>query len=98
MAEWALTKCPHCKGIVDIKNSTYVSKLVTQLKTLREEYSLAIKNNHKIHTCKNGVIQSLHKKIGLIIKLMDENQIEEFKKINKSCRDELKHWKRKFLE
>ena len=97
MASWAETKCPHCKKVVNIKNSKYVQRLITQLKTIKEQYAMAIKNSHNVHLSKNGEIQSLHKKIGLMLELMNEEQIKKFREINKPCREEVKRWEKRLF-
>ncbi len=98
MAKWPQTKCPHCKGIVDIQDSTYVQRLIVQLKTLREQHAIAIKNSRNVHSGKNGIIQSLHKKVGFMLGLMNEGQLKKFREINKSFRDEEKRWKKELLK
>ncbi len=90
-----ITNCKKCGEIVNIMNTSYVQGLITRIKTQKENYALQSHAMRKLHLCKNGTIQALHKKIGLMLDMMNEDQIEKFKKINKSCDEEVKQWKRK---
>jgi len=87
-------KCPECKKVVSIENCKWAERILTTLKTIRDinkDLSINLMNTRMM---KNGVIQKMHKLVGQLLELMNEEQIEEAKKINQVMRDEIKKFEK----
>jgi len=87
-------KCPNCKKVVSISNCKWAERILTLLKTVREineNLSITLMNTRM---SKNGTIQRLHKLVGQLLDLMDEDQRKKAKKINQVMRDEIKKWEK----
>ena len=85
-----IAKCENCGKDTDISNSSFLQKLLVQLKTEKERNKLFGEKVRRIHLSKNGQIQSMHRKIGAFMKLMTPEQKKKARKINQSFRDELR--------
>lgn len=87
-------KCPGCNKVVSISNSRWADGMVTTLRTLRDinkDTSTKLMNTRMI---KNGVIQSMHKLVGQLLELMNEEQRKQAKEINQAMKDEIKKWEK----
>ena len=86
--------CPECKKVVTIGNCKWAERILTTLKTIRDiNKDLAI-NLRNTRMAKNGVIQKMHKLVGQLLELMDEEQLKKAKKINQAMKDEIKKWEK----
>lgn len=87
-------KCPECKKVISIGNCKWSERILTTLRTLRDinkGLSITLMN---VRMSKNGVIQKLHKQVGQLLELMNDEQLEKAKKINQAMRDEIKKWEK----
>jgi len=87
-------KCPECKKVVSIGECRWSENILTILKTIRDinkDLSITLMN---VRMSKNGIIQKLHKQVGQLLELMNEEQLKEAKKINQAMRDEIKKWEK----
>ncbi len=87
-------KCPECKKVISISECRWVEGILTTLRTLRDvnkENSTKIMN---VRMSKNGIIQKLHKQVGQLLELMNEEQRKKAKEINQAMRDENKKWEK----
>ncbi len=85
-------KCPECNKVVPIDNCRWIEGVLTTLRTFRDmnkEHSINLMN---IRMSKNGIIQKMHKLVGQLLELMDEDQLKKAKEINQVMRDEIKTW------
>lgn len=88
-------KCPNCKKVVPISDCKWAERILTILKTVREwneNISITLRN---VRMNKNGTIQRMHKLIGQLLRLMNEDQLKEAKEINQVMKDEIKMWEKK---
>lgn len=83
-------KCLHCGEVTDIQLSSCYRQLVSKNKTLSELNKIKNDNFHKWMNIKNGQIQVMHKMVGQLINLLDENQKIKAKKITQEMRDLIK--------
>lgn len=87
-------KCPKCGEVVSISNCKWAERVLTILRTIRDinkDLSTTLINSRM---SKNGTIQKLHKLVGQLLELMDEDQLKKAKKINQVMRDEIKKWEK----
>ena len=87
-------KCPKCNEVVSIGECKWVERILTTLRTLKDinkDLSITIRN---VRMSKNGIIQKLHKQVGQLLELMNEEQLKEAKEINQAMRDEIKKWEK----
>ena len=83
-------KCQHCGEVTDIQLSSCYRQLVSKNKTLSELNKTYLKSFHRWMNIKNGQIQAMHKVVGQLINLLDDNQKIEAKKITQEMRDLIK--------
>lgn len=88
-------KCPKCNEVISISNSRWAERVLTILRTIRDINKDLSKKLIDVRMSKNGVIQKLHKQVGQLLELMNENQLEKAKEINQVMRDEIKMWEKK---
>ena len=82
--------CLHCGKVTDIQMSGCYRQLVSKNKTLSELNKTYLKSSHKWMNIKNGQIQAIHKVVGQLINLLDDNQKIKAKKITQEMRDLIK--------
>lgn len=87
--------CPECKKVVSIGNCSWAERIITTLRTMRDINKSLSTNLMDTRMIKNGTIQKMHKLVGQLLDLMDEDQLKEAKKINQIMRDEIKMWEKK---
>ena len=87
-------KCPECEKVISIRGCRWAEGLLTTLRTLRDINKEHLTDLMNVRMSKNGVIQKLHKQVGQLLELMDEEQLEKAKKINQAIRDEIKKWEK----
>jgi len=92
------TKCKKCGEIINIKETDDFNNLVVQHKTAKENLKLITLSKNKLHKCKNGQIQVLHRIIGELYKVMTTEQIEKLKGTNQRMREELKKCEKEMLK
>jgi len=86
--------CPECKKVVSIGECKWSEGILTTLRTIRDinrDLSITLMN---VRMSKNGVIQRMHKLVGQLLELMNEEQLIKAKKINQEMRDEIKKWEK----
>jgi len=86
--------CPECKKVVSISKCNWVERILTTLRTIRDinkDLSITLRNTRM---SKNGTIQKMHKLVGQLLELMDEDQLKKAKDINKVMKDEIKKWEK----
>jgi len=89
-----IMKCPECNKVISISECKWVEKHLTLLKTLRDinkDSSITLLN---VRMSKNGVIQKMHKLVGQLLELMNDEQRKKAKEINQEMRDEIKKWEK----
>lgn len=87
--------CPECKKVVSISNCSWAERIITTLKTIQDmNKSLSI-NLMNTRMVKNGTIQKMHKLVGQLLNLMEEDQLKKAKEINQLMKDEIKMWEKK---
>ncbi len=86
--------CPECKKVVSIGNCSWVERNLTILKTIRDTNKSLSNDLINIRMSKNGIIQKMHKLVGQLLELMNEEQLKKAKKINQVMKDEIKKWEK----
>jgi len=87
-------KCPECKKVVSIGECRWSENILTTLRTIRDinkDLSIQLMNTRM---SKNGTIQKMHKLVGQLLELMNEEQLKKSKEINQVMRDEIKKWEK----
>jgi len=88
-------KCPKCNKVISIGGCKWVERVLTTLKTIKEINNDLSKKLVDVRISKNGVIQKMHKLVGQLLDLMNEDQLKEAKKINQVMKDEIKKWEKR---
>ena len=86
--------CPECKKVVSISECTWAERMLTIQRTLRDINKGLSKELLDVRMSKNGIIQKLHKQVGQLLELMDDEQLIKAKKINQEMRDEIKKYEK----
>ena len=87
-------KCPNCKEVVSIRDCKWVDRVSTTLKTIKELNSILSKKIVNVSMSKNGTIQKMHKLVGQLFDLMDDDQLKKAKEINLVMKEEIKRWEK----
>ena len=87
-------KCPECNKVVPISNCKWASGILTTLRTIRDMNKDLSTNLMNVRMSKNGVIQKMHKLVGQLLELMNDEQLVKAKKINQEMKDEIKKWEK----
>lgn len=87
-------KCPKCKEVVSVAKCKWAERVLTILKTVREMNKLSTTTLMNVRMSKNGTIQRMHKQIGQLCDLMNEEQLKKAREINQAMRDEIKKWEK----
>jgi len=88
--------CQECGKVTDIQLSGDFRNLISQNKTLKDNIRVKDKSLEKILREKNGIIQVLNKSMFQLIRIMNEEQKKEAKKINQSIREYIKTAEKKW--
>lgn len=86
--------CLECKKVVTIGDCKWAERILTILRTIRDinkDLSITLTN---VRMSKNGIIQRMHKLVGQLLELMNDEQLIKAKKINQEMRDEIKKWEK----
>ncbi len=85
-----MTKCRNCNHQINITMTGTVQKLITQLKSQREDIAECIEKCMKIRLQKNGMIQAMHKAFAKVLddvcdkdREMVMKHLKEVTKVNK---------------
>lgn len=87
-------RCQHCGEITNISLGHDWRQIVGKYKTLKELLAFERLNIQRIANLKNCQIESMHKTIAQIIRLLDEKQKKKAKKINQEMREYIKKAKK----
>ena len=86
--------CPECKKVVSIGNCKWAERILTILKTIRDMNKNLNVQLLNVQMNKNGIIQRMHKLVGQLLELMNDEQLIKAKEINQEMKDEIKKWEK----